>query len=260
MTKEEPKQKLLQLIHVDDDEASIRVVKKMVDEIAGVEYKMGFTTALEALDFLKNNPVDIVLLDIEMPQKNGLWLSGKIKGMGTRIVFVTAHAGYAVSAFQACALHYILKPVTKKELEEGIRRCMVQKGNQMKIQEEGIEELNKNYLNEEAPPKRIFVSNLEKMTIVDLKELVCIEASANYSIFKMKNGEEHISSKSIGIYEQILEKHPDYIRTHRSYIVNKNFIKAIIHSGRTISLEMINNLSAEVSVYKKDEVLKELMR
>lgn len=260
MTKETSTQKLLQLIHVDDDESSIRVVKKMIDSIDGVEYKMGFTTAAEALEFLKNNPVDIAILDIEMPEHGGLWLAEQIKGMNIRIVFVTAHAGYGVSAFQACALHYILKPAAKKELEEGIRRCMVQGVYQKQMQEEGIEELCKNYLNGNTPPKRIFVSNLEKMTIVNLEELVFIEASANYSIFKMKNGEEHISSKNIGTYEQILEKHPDYLRTHRSFIVNKNFIKSVVHSGRTISLEMINNLSAEVSIYKKDEVLKELMR
>jgi two-component SAPR family response regulator len=124
---------LIRAIVVDDERPSLDKLVKLLEKSSMVEVKGKFTKSLEAFEFLKENKVDAVFLDIEMPDMNGIELSSSILDMheGIAIVFVTAYNQYAVEAFHLNALDYLMKPVSANRLEEALNKIIVEKGIQV---------------------------------------------------------------------------------------------------------------------------------
>src|SRR5437762_11308164 len=104
---------MITAIHVDDDTRSIELMKLAANDVEELELKESFTSAKEALAWLSRNNADLVFLDVEMPEKNGLDVAHEISRFPSSVVFVTAHTGFAIKAFEACALDYLVKPDRK---------------------------------------------------------------------------------------------------------------------------------------------------
>lgn len=106
-------------IIVDDEELSINRIKRLLAECDEIEICQTFLDPLEAYEYVKVNPVDIVFLDISMPELNGMHLSRYLKkhNDSIEIIFVTGYDEYAVEAFEVNALDYLLKPVTAQRVE-----------------------------------------------------------------------------------------------------------------------------------------------
>ena len=108
----------MRVICVDDATVILQHTVNLCEAIPQIDEVKGFTNPLEALAFVQENPVDLALLDIEMPEMTGIQLAGKIKETrpGTAVIFLTAYSQYAVDAFAVRASGYLLKPVTKDAL------------------------------------------------------------------------------------------------------------------------------------------------
>ena len=111
------------IICVDDEDLILNLTISMCHNITGVTSVVGFTRGLKALDWIKNNPADIVLLDINMPDIDGISLAVRIKEVRSDavIIFLTGYGEHAVDAFSLHASGYLLKPVSPERLEEEIR-------------------------------------------------------------------------------------------------------------------------------------------
>ncbi|MEG2039167.1 MAG: response regulator, partial [Oscillospiraceae bacterium] len=114
----------MRIISVDDERGCLTTFELICKEIPDVEYLQGFDNPTLVLDFLKENDVDVVFLDIEMPMIDGLKLAEQIHELNPDIefVFVTAHSNYALQAFGMDASGYILKPYNKIEIEQKIKK------------------------------------------------------------------------------------------------------------------------------------------
>ena len=112
----------MRIICVDDEKLVLGFAVHLCKELPQVDEVKGFSSALEALDWLKENPADIALLDIDMPNMNGISLAVKIKEQcpHTAIIFLTGYSHYAVEAFKIHAQGYLLKPISKEKLAEEI--------------------------------------------------------------------------------------------------------------------------------------------
>ncbi|MBO7519317.1 MAG: response regulator, partial [Clostridia bacterium] len=112
----------MKVICVDDERLIMDDTVRMCLEIPEISEAKGFVSGEEALDYLKSNDVDVALLDIDMPAMSGLSLAEKIKKISpyTSIIFVTGYSQYAVDAFKLRASGYLLKPVTKEDIERDI--------------------------------------------------------------------------------------------------------------------------------------------
>ena len=112
----------MRIICVDDEELVLQLTVSLCRELPEVEDVQGFSKAKDALKYLKTNPADIALLDIDMPDMNGILLAKKIKetNSNTAIVFLTGYSQYAVDAFNIRANGYLLKPISKSRLAEEI--------------------------------------------------------------------------------------------------------------------------------------------
>lgn len=120
---------MIRALIVDDELPSIKIMKRLLGNSGKAQVKASFDNANEALEFLKNNVVDVIFLDIEMPNIDGLELANmmitKSKLAGKcKIVFVTAYNQYAVEAFSVNALDYLLKPVKRDRLNITLDRLI----------------------------------------------------------------------------------------------------------------------------------------
>ncbi len=120
---------MIRALIVDDEQLSLKRLKKQLEASGMAEVKGAFTNPLEALAFLGENKADAVFLDIEMPDMDGIELASRILDLqgNIAIVFVTAYNQYAVEAFRINALDYLLKPVPAERLNETLQRIMQEK-------------------------------------------------------------------------------------------------------------------------------------
>ncbi len=115
---------MIKAVIIDDELHSLKMFHRQLTASRRVEICAAFTDPLEALAYLLETPVDVVFLDIEMPELNGLELAAMVPGLLEKkaVVFVTAHRKYALEAFQMKALDYLLKPVEAYELSQTLNR------------------------------------------------------------------------------------------------------------------------------------------
>jgi two-component SAPR family response regulator len=116
----------MKIAAVDDESHALERFERMVSEMADLELCGLFETGQQLLDYLKENPLDAVFLDIEMPGVNGLGLAEQIQNLNENIdiIFITAFNQYAVEAFELQAVDYILKPLTEERLGKTVRRLL----------------------------------------------------------------------------------------------------------------------------------------
>lgn len=244
----------LKLVHVDDNKESLRIFKHLLMDEPCLHYQGGFTSAESALNFVSNNDTDLIVLDVEMPGNNGLWLAGQLKDRNIPIVFLTSHTGYALSAFESLALDYLLKPINKGLVTNLLTRY---------YQKSALLSLKSGDSAGDVAPlstakgelvKRLFINNAGETLVVNLSELMYIKASSSYSHFVMRDNAQHVSSRTLKVYADTLESHPDFVRIHRSFIVNKNFVSSISKKGRVSWVVMKDNEKLEISERLKEDI------
>lgn len=155
----------------------------------------------------------LFFLDINMPELDGMSL-GKILiklNPNLKIIFITAYRDYAAEAFEIKAFDYLLKPYSEKRIMEVLNNLSSSKET---LQVKEVEKINK-----------VTVFSSEKMLVISLDEIYCIEVAEKESIVYVKD-EIYTSKLKISKWEEILPKNKFY-RTHRSYIVNLDKIKEV---------------------------------
>ncbi len=121
---------MIRTIIVDDEQPALTRLEKLLKESGLATVEGCFTDGMEAINYINSHPVDAVLLDIEMPEINGIDVANRIIEIRheVAIIFVTAYNQYAVEAFQLNALDYLLKPVSLLRLKDTLERIEVWKG------------------------------------------------------------------------------------------------------------------------------------
>jgi len=179
-----------------------------------------------AIEELSNTKPDIAFLDIEMPEINGIDAAKRIIAVSpaTHIVFITAYSGYALKAFGVSAIHYLLKPVNVADIKEAIDRV------------KNIRKMSKGASNAESAdyvktkPKitdRITLADKEDIIVIKTEDVLYLTSQNSITSIYTKNG-VYKTRKSLAFWEDVLKK-ADFIRCHKAYIVNANYIYKMIH-------------------------------
>ena len=205
---------------VDDEPLAVELLASYVNKIPFLELCGKYTNATDALHGINEQPVDLMFLDIQMPELNGLELS-KMVPESTRIVFTTAFDRYAVDSFRVNALDYLLKPISYADFLEASNKAMqwfqLVQQNEQQVATPAVEE----------EPRSIFVKSEYKLLQINLDDIRYIEGLKDYvKIYTEQSPHPILSLMNMKAIEQLLPT-SRFIRVHRSFIVQKSKIREI---------------------------------
>ena len=213
---------ILKCAIVDDEPLAVELLASYVEKIPFLELSGKYTNATDALHGIGETPVDLLFLDIQMPELNGLELS-KMLPESTRIVFTTAFDQYAVDGFRVNALDYLLKPISYADFLEACNKAM--QWFQLLQQHEQQPSTGAAAVAEE--PRSIFVKSEYKLLQIDLDDIRYIEGLKDYvKIYTERSPHPILSLMNMKAIEQMLPA-SRFIRVHRSFIVQKSKIREI---------------------------------
>jgi two-component system LytT family response regulator len=241
---------MLKAIIVDDEARARRILENYIKDycpqvqiLAIVEDVPQAIIAINAF-----NP-DIVFLDIEMPNFNGFQLLDSVNNITFEIIFTTAYSAYALKAFQVSAIDYLLKPIQANQLIAAVKKVEKIQGSSML--QERIKTLQQNLVDYKV--KKIVVPMSEGSLFVELKDIIYLKAEGSYVSIFFKDGTKILVSKNIKDYEDQLTNNEGFFRTHRSFLVNANFVHKISSDGTEAVLT--NGILISISRDRKQEFI-----
>ena len=190
---------------IDDEPLAAGLLESYARKTPYLQLVGTYNSAILAMKDLRESPVQLLFLDIQMPELSGIEFA-KILPKDTRIIFTTAFPQYAVEGYKVNALDYLLKPVSYDDF--------------LKSTDKALEWFS--IIQRQDAYRRdrfMFVKTDYKLQRVNLDDILFIEGLKDYVRFYLKNGEKVMSLMSMKKLEEYLPR-PEFLRTHRSYIVH----------------------------------------
>lgn len=230
------------VVIIDDEPLARSVVKEYLLDHRQFRVEAECDNGFEGVKAVMKHKPDLVFLDVQMPRINGFEMLELLEEMPP-VIFTTAFDEYAVKAFEANAIDYLLKPFSKERFDEALKRWELRGNSGNSVQE---------IITEKIPAmdnSRIVVRNNNEVSIVPVDEVLYMEAFDDYvKIFTRDN--YYLKKKTLSYYEEHLDA-GKFFRTHRSFIINlqaltrlepmeKNSYVAILKGGKKIPLSRNN--------------------
>jgi two-component system, LytTR family, response regulator len=235
---------MLQCYIIDDEQNAVDALtamlhKKFAQQVNLCGSSISASVAVEEIEQL--NP-DIVFLDVEMPEMTGLELLKNFPERKFQVIFTTAHEKYALPALKAAATDYLVKPLSPQDVYDALQKC-----TERQIAKEN---------NPANSIHKIVLKTLHEMILVNVEDIIHIEANNNYSHFYFSNRPKIIVSKTLKEFEEQLSMH-NFFRVHQSHLINLNYVEAVkSNDGDYVLLQQGHRV--EVSRRKKNEFLQKL--
>lgn len=190
---------------IDDEPLAAGLLESYAKKTPYLSLKGTYNSAIMAMKDLRENPVQLLFLDIQMPELSGIELA-KILPKDTKVIFTTAFSQYAVEGYKVNALDYLLKPISYDDF--------------LKSTDKALEWFSVSMRQEVYKRDRfMLVKSDYKLQRVALDDILYIEGLKDYVRFYLKNGEKVMSLMSMKKLDDYLPK-PEFLRTHRSFIVH----------------------------------------
>ncbi len=197
---------------IDDEPLAAGLLKSYAEKTPFLHLIGTYGSALEAMKELRDNPAQLLFLDIQMPELSGIEFA-KILPPETKIIFTTAFQQYAIEGYKVSALDYLLKPISYDDFLKAANKAMDWFTMSQKQQ---------TY----AKDRFMYVKSDYKLVRVALDEILYIEGLKDYVRFYLASGEKLMSLMNMKKLEEYLPK-PEFMRTHRSYIVHMTKAQSI---------------------------------
>lgn len=215
---------------VDDEPLAQRVIESHMEKLDDLELVAKCSNGLEAMNLLKKEKIDLVFLDIQMPELSGVEFLKTLQNPPC-VIFTTAYRNYAIDAFELDVLDYLLKPVTFERFVKSVNKYYEKVSNHdPKVFE------TKNDEGEDF--SFIYVRQKKTMIKVLLKDIKYLESLKDYIRIFLDNGKSLMTKQKISTMIELL---PDnkFIRVHKSYIVNIEKIKTLSPTNIGLTDKMI---------------------
>lgn len=203
---------ILKCAIIDDEPLAVELLSSYVNKTPFLKLTGAYNSASTAIRDLRENPVDLIFLDIQMPELSGIEFA-KILPQETRIIFVTAFSQYAVEGYKVNAMDYLMKPVSYDTFLSAAKKAFDWFAT--KTRQEAYKQ-----------DRFIFVKSDYKLIRVNLDDIMYIEDLKDYVRIYLKDGNKLMSLMNMKNLEDNLPK-PEFMRTHRSYIVHMNMVQAV---------------------------------
>ena len=197
---------------IDDEPLAAGLLKSYVEKTPFLQLIGTFGSAIEAMRELRSNPVQLLFLDIQMPELSGIEFA-KILTPSTKIIFTTAFQQYAIEGYKVNALDYLMKPISYDEFLTSANKA---------LDWYTIAQKQELY----ARDRFMFVKSDYKLIRVSLDDILYIEGLKDYVRFYLQDGTRIMSLMNMKKIEDYMPR-PEFLRTHRSYIVHMPKIRLI---------------------------------
>jgi len=199
----------IKFIVIDDEPPALQVIKTYAREFPGLQLLQTFTDAVSAMEYLQHTPVDLIFLDIHMPDINGLDLA---RGLTRRpmIIFTTAYKQYAFDGFELEAIDYLLKPIPFQRFEKAVQKAQA------------------HFQQPPAAADNLLVYSAYQSVKILLTDIVYIESLEDYIRIHLTQQPPVLTLMTL---KKMQEKLPvdRFRRIHRSYIVSVDKVRSVVN-------------------------------
>lgn len=211
------------------------------------------STVKEALKVLPNTDIDLALMDIQLQDGKSFEIIEQLPKIDFNIIFITAYNNFAIRAIKAGAIDYLLKPIDADELYDSLDKFEKRQQKEFDIKQK---ELLLRYTKSTEPLKNIVVRTIDKIYFLKISDIIYCNGQGNYTTLFLKDRANLVSSKPLKDYENLL---PDdiFLKTHQSYIVNRNYVDYYSNNGELI---LNNGEGIPVSIRRRDMVISLLIK
>lgn len=211
---------MIRAIIIDDEPLARLIVREYLHEQDQIEVVQECNDGYEGVKAIMQHKPHLIFLDIQMPKINGFEMLELLEEKPS-VIFTTAFDEYAIKAFEAHAVDYLLKPFTKERFEKSLEKFF----SQAPVQKKNTEELLQSATHLPSQSERIVVKTAGKIKIIPIPDILYLEASDDYVKVHTKEG-AFLKNKTMGFFENTLPQN-QFVRTHRSYILNVQEITRI---------------------------------
>lgn len=220
---------MIRCIAIDDEPLALAQITGYISKVTFLELVKGCTNAMEALELVNKEQVDLVFVDINMPDLNGMDF---VKSLSHKpmIIFTTAYSEYAVEGFRVEALDYLLKPFGFNDFLKSANKALRQSESRSPKIESRMEVVTDEY-------DHLFVKADYKMIRLDINKIIYVESKSEYVRIYLENEKPIMTLLSMKALEERLPA-DKFMRVHRSFLVNTSRITAIANNRIIIGKEV----------------------
>lgn len=206
----------LKAVAIDDEPLALEIIKQYCARYAGIKLLPTFDNAIAGLEYINQHSPDLLFIDIDMPDMNGIDLVSSIR-LKPAIIFTTAYKEFALEGFELEAVDYLLKPFSFERFGKAVQKAFSYY----------------NTKNSNSKAEHIFVYQEYRMLKIDLDSIIYIESLDDYIKIHLTNGKPVMTLMSLKKISVDLPENR-FMRIHRSYIAAAKHISSL--SGRNITL------------------------
>lgn len=224
----------LRAIIIDDEKKGINTLRILVEKfIQEVRIVAQSTKAADAIELIEDYKPEIVFLDINMPGMNGFELLEKLKWKNFSLIFVTAHHEYALKALKNNAVDYIMKPIDHQELRIAVNKVKAKMEAVNTVFPTHVYESLLNDINQHNKNK-VLVNLRSGIETLNAAEIIFLESRSNYTYIHLSDLRVVITSKTLKDFEDPLCTDHNFMRVHKSFVINLNKISRYIKTQHII--------------------------
>ncbi|MDR2275986.1 MAG: LytTR family DNA-binding domain-containing protein [Sphingobacterium sp.] len=206
---------------IEDEPAIRREISFLVAQEKDIELVGSAGSVQTAFELICEKTPDVILMDIQLRDGTAFDLLKKLSPIPQNIIFITAYNHFAIKAIKFGALDYLLKPINKLELRESLERFRRRREHNPAWMEQLT--VTQTAMEAKGVPESIVLSSVNHFRVVSVGDIVYCKSDGPYSTFYLKDGCEVIMSKALKHYQELLPP-PYFLRTHQSYLVNRDYI------------------------------------
>ena len=238
----------LNSIIVEDEQTSREILKNYLSKYCPNINVIGEASNVQdALILIRNNDLDVVFLDVEMPYGNAFDLLDKVGDVDFETIFVTAYNHYAIDALNAHASYYLMKPISIDELIKAVDYVTDIRSKEDALQDQ-ILIPKTNHVN-----GKITIPQQDGFEVINTSDILYCKADDNYTEIYLNTNKKKLVSKTLKYFEDALID-TSFARVHKSYLVNVNEIVKYV-KGKGGSVVLSNGKEIMVSASKKSDLL-----
>jgi len=214
-------------IIIEDQPPAQRILKKYIEEVGALQLKATFTDAVQAMEYLKTEPVDLIFLDIHLPKISGMDLLKTMPHLPP-VILTTAYSEYALESYEFDVVDYLLKPFSFQRFVKAISRVQAKSTARPAPEQHEVP----------SPARQeIFIKSGYEHIRIQTDEIIYIKSDADYSELFLP-GKKHLSAEPLRRWLEMLDSH-QFIRVHKSYIVNTSRIVKVVGNQLYMSNEAV---------------------